>query len=64
MELYTMWAEWDIGQQRYVFTSVEDAKAYLQKVIDNGYLDPEDTVEELWGDLVGVDRMEIYNPNA
>lgn len=61
---YTMWAEWDIGHEGYIFESVEDGKNFLQDVIDSGYLDPEDTVADLWGDLVGLTEVEVYKGYA
>lgn len=57
--MFTMWAEWDLGQERFLFRDAEEAMRYLQELVDCGYLDED--VNEIWEDnLVGLDRVEFY----
>lgn len=59
--VYRVWSEWDIGHDMYYFTSTEDAKKFVDEGLrGSGAYGEGDTLEDFWGDLVGVERLELF----
>ena len=61
--VYTLWSEWDIGHEGYVFTSVEEAKQFASTRYGNpdfGFTPGEDQdFEEVWTDLIGFKSHDL-----
>lgn len=58
MKFYTVWCEWDIGISDVLFFSVDEAKEAAKVFLKN--CDVEESVEELWEDLIGVTELDPY----
>jgi len=59
MKLYSLWCEYDYGQENMVFVSEKDAKEFLQNQIENQ--EDDWTALELWDDgLAAVEELQFY----
>lgn len=61
--VYSIWSEWDIGLESFVFSSRELARtraeeAYKAAMGDSPY---EESFDDLWCDLIGIDEMELVS---
>ena len=58
--MFTIWSEWDVGHENYVFMSEEAAKRWVDPINkDNGVYDDGDTIESVWNNYQGVHKVEV-----
>ena len=65
MRLLKLWLEWDYGQDDMIFNSEEDAKDWMQSMIDLRDFDPEfATVQDIFeSGLAGFKIVTLYKSN-
>ena len=62
MKFYSLWSEWDMGQEGLIFSSIEAAKVWTDRGNKlNGVYEEGDTLDDIWDDLQGVHLLEIVS---
>lgn len=57
---YRIWSEWDLGEENYIFTTEQVAKAWIDRINKEcGVYEDGDTIDDIWNEYQGVYKVEV-----